>query len=268
MAIPTLDRARRPATRSVLRTLPEQIADELGAAIVRGELAAGDRLLEVQLAAEYGVSRAPVREAIRLLARRGLVDFYPRKGAYVVELTTEKLLDVFNIMAVLIGLAARYFANNATEEQLEHLGGLLAELETLADQPDCDPRDFGVATWRMTNFFSRNCGSESVTNLLEHQLNETAWGTLYRQIAVDFTTPARRREAAALTRQRYEAMRNRDGESADRLSQEMTLLSREYALAALERMRERVGAGSRRKPAVPMRSLGGQEDRSRPERPR
>lgn len=223
--------------RSLLRTLPEQIADDIGAAIVRGDIAAGERLREVQIAADYGVSRAPVREAIRLLARRGLVDFYPRRGAYVVEFTTDKILDVFNIMAVLIGLAARYFAQNATEEQLKRLGEMLADLEALAAQPHCDPRDFASATWRMTVFYSRNCGSESVVSLLDHQFNETAWGTLFRQTAIDFDTPARRRQAAALTRERYEAMLARDGALADRLSQEMTQVSREHVVGALRRLR-------------------------------
>ncbi len=226
-------RARREPGHSLLRTLPEQIADELGSAIVQGKLPAGDRLLEIAIAAEYGVSRAPVREAIRLLARRRLVDFYPRRGAYVVALTTEKIIDMFNVTAVLIGLAARYFAAMASDEQLEHFGELLAQLEALAEQPHCSPQDFASAVWRMTTYFSRNCGSDSIADLLDHQVNETAWGTLYRQMTADFMTQARRQEAAAQLRSRYAAFLARDGNLADQISREMTYLSRGYVLAAL-----------------------------------
>jgi DNA-binding GntR family transcriptional regulator len=81
------------APREPLRTLPEQIADYIGGDIVRGTFQSGTRLRETELATRYGVSRAPVREAIRLLARRGMVDFTPRRGAFVVEMTVDKFLD-------------------------------------------------------------------------------------------------------------------------------------------------------------------------------
>lgn len=233
-----LTRLRRGPGLSLLRTLPEQIADELGSAIVQGKLKGGHRLLEVEISAEYGVSRAPVREAIRLLARRRLVDFYPRRGAYVVDLTTEKIIDMFNVTAVLIGLAARYFAAMASEEQLDHLGEMIAQLEALAEkEPHYDPREFASTAWNMTTYFSRNCGSESIADLLDHQVNETAWGTLYRQMSADFVTQERRREAAAAFRRRYEAFRARDGDLADQISREMTYVSRGYVLAALTAVR-------------------------------
>ena len=230
-------RADRHTGHSLLLTLPEQIADAIGAAIAQSILAPGHRLTEVDLAREYGVSRAPVREAIRLLARRGLVDFAPRRGAFVVELTIEKVIDVFNVMAVVVGLAARYFAVRATEEDIEKLDAIVSRLEELADDPHCDPGAFGTAGWRMTLFLGRHCGSQSIASLLDHQFNHTAWGTLWRQTALDFTTPARRAEVAAITRCRFKAIVSRDGDRADELSREMTYVSRDHAVAALSRLR-------------------------------
>jgi DNA-binding GntR family transcriptional regulator len=70
-----------PITRRAIRTLPEQIADDIGAAITHGELVSGHRLLETQIAEPFGVSRGPVREAPRLLAlrvsRRSIPDAEP-----------------------------------------------------------------------------------------------------------------------------------------------------------------------------------------------
>ena len=63
------------------RTIPDQVAEELGAEIVAGRRKAGDRLVELDLARDFGVSRGPIREAIRILERRRLVDLLPRRGA-------------------------------------------------------------------------------------------------------------------------------------------------------------------------------------------
>src|SRR5215470_12769857 len=86
--------------RTAVRTLPEQIADEIGASIAGGELAGGERLLEEAIAKRFGVSRGPVREALRILVQRGLAVLYPRRGAFVVEVSLDALVDLFNTRAV------------------------------------------------------------------------------------------------------------------------------------------------------------------------
>ncbi len=65
------------------RTIPDQVAEELGAEIVSGRRKAGERLVELDLARDFSVSRGPIREAIRILERRRLVDIFPRRGAYI-----------------------------------------------------------------------------------------------------------------------------------------------------------------------------------------
>ena len=83
----TDDRARdREGERSFApRTLPDQVAEELGAEIVSGRRKAGERLVELDLARDFGVSRGPIREAIRILERRRLVELRPRRGAYWIQ---------------------------------------------------------------------------------------------------------------------------------------------------------------------------------------
>lgn len=230
-------RPRKGATPS-LKTLPERIADELGGQIANGIIEPGQRLREIEIAASYGVSRAPVREAIRVLARRGLVDFTPRRGAFAVELTVDTLIDTFNVMALLIGLAGRYFALMADEDMLARLATIVTSFEELAEDPDCDPMEFAFAAARVGAFINRNCGSEPVASLLHHQFNNSTWNTVWRNAPLDFLTPQRRRQAAALTRARLEAFRARDGGEADRISREMTYIARDHAVAAFSARRK------------------------------
>lgn len=103
----------------------ESVADALRALILSGQYAAGARLGEVELAAVLGVSRTPVREALRLLASEGLVELTPHKGARVMSWSAAELEEVFALRAQVEGLAARRAAERVT-------AGELAELERIA----------------------------------------------------------------------------------------------------------------------------------------
>src|SRR5689334_15635601 len=88
-------------------SLPEQIASSVGNAIIEGTYEAGKRILEQQLAADFQVSRGPVREALRILEREGLIRLQARRGAQVAQFDAEELRQIFQVRASLIGLAAR-----------------------------------------------------------------------------------------------------------------------------------------------------------------
>lgn len=90
-------------------------------AILKGELKPGERLMEIQLAQKLGVSRTPVREAIRKLELEGLVLMIPRKGAEVAEITAKDLEDVLEVRAALEELAVCNACDTITEEQLQDL---------------------------------------------------------------------------------------------------------------------------------------------------
>ena len=103
------------------RTIPEQLAEELGADIVAGRRKAGERLIELDLAQNFGVSRGPVREALRILERRRMVDLLPRRGAYVRPLSLKSIADLFNVRLALSLLAARTMATAPVESYVETL---------------------------------------------------------------------------------------------------------------------------------------------------
>ncbi len=101
--------------------LRDVVFQTLRAAILRGELKPGERLMELQLAAKLGVSRTPIREAIRMLEQEGLAITIPRKGAEVARMTEKDMEDVLQIRCALEELAARLSCDNITEEELREL---------------------------------------------------------------------------------------------------------------------------------------------------
>lgn len=109
------------------KPLRELVFESLREAILLGRLKPGERLMEVQLADEMGVSRTPVREAIRKLELEGFVVMIPRKGAYVAGITHKDIADLFEIRAALEGMAAGLAAERITEEELEKLERAIVE---------------------------------------------------------------------------------------------------------------------------------------------
>lgn len=110
-----------PRLGTTHRTLREIVADEIRAMIRSGELAPGQRLLEDALAEQLGVSRNPVREALRALEQTGLVEVQPRRGAYVATLDPTKAGELLELRAVLESFAAQLAAQRRTPDQLAEI---------------------------------------------------------------------------------------------------------------------------------------------------
>jgi DNA-binding GntR family transcriptional regulator len=110
------------------------------AGIVSGEFARGDRLRETELAERVGVSRTPIREALRRLDSEGLVDFVPNRGARVTAWTERELDDLYEARALLESFAAKLAASRIKREQLGRLRELAAEMKALvaAEGPAAD----------------------------------------------------------------------------------------------------------------------------------
>ena len=101
-------------------------------AIAAGTYAPGSRLREEELADDIGVSRTPIREALRRLDAEGVVEFVPNRGAHVASWTDQDLAEIFDLRAVLEGFAARLAARNISDEQVARLRELSAEMDALA----------------------------------------------------------------------------------------------------------------------------------------
>ncbi len=111
------------------RALYEEVAELLRQRIFNRELAPGSWIDELKLAEEYGISRTPLREALKVLATEGLVTMKVRRGAYVTEVNEKDLTDVYHLLSLLESDAAGVVAANATAAQLKQLQDLHNQLE-------------------------------------------------------------------------------------------------------------------------------------------
>ncbi|MDP1657143.1 MAG: GntR family transcriptional regulator [Hylemonella sp.] len=114
------------------RALYEEVAELLRQRIFKRELEPGSWIDELKIAEDYGISRTPLREALKVLAAEGLVTMKVRRGAYVTEVNEKDLTDVYHLLSLLESDAAGVVASRATETQLRELKTLHDELETAA----------------------------------------------------------------------------------------------------------------------------------------
>jgi GntR family transcriptional regulator, trigonelline degradation regulator len=128
-AFAPIERAAAPLRR--------QVQDQLRQSIIMGNLAPGTRLVERELIAMLAVSRTVIREALRQLESEGLVAMVANKGPIVRELSADEAKDLYSIRAVLEGLAARLFVQNATAEQERELERALSR--TVKAYEDSEP---------------------------------------------------------------------------------------------------------------------------------
>ena len=118
--------------------LRETVCEALRSAIRNGILEAGERLMEVQLAEELGISRTPVREAIRKLEQEGYVIMMPRRGTYVSSVSVNDIKEIFEIRSALESLSASLATVRIEPDELEKLRTLLTEIEGHIECKDID----------------------------------------------------------------------------------------------------------------------------------
>lgn len=116
--------------------LAEQIAEYLGSRIIHLEIKPGERILEAKLASEMGVSRAPLREALRILEMNGLIDILPRRGARVSEMSENSIIGLNDVLKEVLGLVAQRGVENGTMEDFEKVRVAGQALEEYAEIED------------------------------------------------------------------------------------------------------------------------------------
>jgi DNA-binding GntR family transcriptional regulator len=168
---PDLLALRRDTTLSTL------VAGRIEAFILSGQLSAGTRINEVALARELGVSRGPVREAARLLASQGLVEFVANKGAYVREVSAAELAEIYMLRSLLTGFACELAAQR---------GGSMARVEALyAQMADAIAADDAAAYYRLNLEFHAQLvemsGSARLQTMIEGLVKEQH---LFRQVSL------------------------------------------------------------------------------------
>ena len=117
-------------------TLADRVCQQIITAIVKGEIKAGEKISEPELARTYGISRGPLREAIRRLEGLILVESRPNVGARVVQLSVKELLEIYRVREALEGMACRLAAINMSDDEIKALRTLLDQHQAGIEQQE------------------------------------------------------------------------------------------------------------------------------------
>ncbi|HEX2923538.1 MAG TPA: GntR family transcriptional regulator [Chloroflexota bacterium] len=187
-------------------SLSERVYRRLAADIAEGRLAPGRLLLETALAKELGVSRTPVRDALRLLANEGLVEDKP-EGLVVAQLTVKEVQDLLQTEAALDSLACRLAAQRGTAEQMVGLEEIMARMELAAAR--CDPAGWMEADRQLHQQIAEMADNNSLARFIS-QVNSL----LARTRHLSVRQPGRLGQANQENRRVVEAIKTRDCEAA------------------------------------------------------
>lgn len=193
------------------KPLRDIVFDAIKEAILTGRLKPGERLMEVQLAEEMGVSRTPVREAIRKLELEGLVVMVPRKGAYVSGLTLKDVAEVFEIRSSLEGLAAALAAERITEDEIKSLDKILSDITQASEKGDTETVIKKDMEFHQILFSaSRNQRLAQIINNLKEQID--------RFRIQSFSNPVRVKSVLSEHKGIIDAIKQGDAENAEKLA--------------------------------------------------
>ncbi len=226
---PAIGRGR--AARAI--SLPEQIADHVGHLIFTGRYRPGSHLTEQEVAGAFAVSRGPVRDAFHMLEKRGLVEILPRRGAHVIDMGLAEVVEIFNVRAVLLGLAAQLAATAAGEDARILVAQSIAAITALAAAADTDPLDYGTASRAAQRQLAEASGNRRLAIMLEELGNRALWRMIWGREPLDHETAERRRRSAAIWVKLRLALRRHDGDLAERHARALILASRDHTIARI-----------------------------------
>ncbi|MBP2643921.1 MAG: rspR 3 [Firmicutes bacterium] len=208
-----MERRLEPIKLNSYKPLWEVVSEALREAIVNEILKPGERLMEIQLAEELGVSRTPVREAIRRLELEGFLVTVPRRGTYVSNLSIKDVNEVFEIRTALDVLAAELAAERITEEELEHMERLLVQISEYIDNGNVDKVvDADSEFHDILYQASRNDRLVGIINNLREQF------TRFRTMSMGY--PGRLKNTLEEHRRLVEAIAQRDSDLAKEYARE------------------------------------------------
>jgi len=148
------------------RTLRERILSTIRAAIVNGEIRPGTRIMEPELADRFGISRTPIREAIRQLESEGLISVIPRKGAIVASISPQDISNFYELKMILEGHAARLAAKNLTENDLAKMETVNRQIEAASAKKNLS-RVLDLQN-EFHEIFLRACGNDKLLAIVQN----------------------------------------------------------------------------------------------------
>lgn len=187
--------------------LRDVVVNTLRQAILTGELKPGERLMEIHLADKLGVSRTPIREAIRKLEQEGLVTMIPRRGAEVAQITEKSMLDVLEVRRALDALCAELACDRISAEDLDALGEACDSFEAAVQ--DGDAKKITAADVKLHDIIVHATGNDRLIQLVNN-LSEQ----MYRYRFEYIKDASQHEQLAKEHRIIYESIKNKDRQTA------------------------------------------------------
>jgi DNA-binding GntR family transcriptional regulator len=215
-----------PSPSAQMLSLPEQIAERIGNVIIRGGYDPGARIQEQEVADQFQVSRGPVREALRILERDGLVRIHPRRGAQVTQLNVGEVHDLFEVRIALIGLSARLAAERRDPEFIARMRAGVDRLADIAKSPDGDA--YTSAVYRQNIMLAEGSGNPFLRAMVFQLAHQTL-----RYSRLGLSTPKRRLQSARNWRALAGAVQGNDPKAAQAAAEKLVRDSRDMAVSLL-----------------------------------
>lgn len=215
-----------PSPSAQTLSLPEQIAERIGNAIIRGSHEPGARIQEQDVADQFQVSRGPVREALRILERDGLVQIHARRGAQVTQLNVGEVNDLFEVRISLIGLAARLAAERRDPEFLARFRAGVERISEIAKDGDADA--YTNAVYRHNLLLAEGSGNKFLRNMIFSLAHQTL-----RYARLGLSTPKRRAQSARNWRLLLAAVQGNEPRAAQEAAEKLVRDSRDMAVKLL-----------------------------------
>lgn len=195
------------------RSLRGKVFAKLREDILSGVYKEKEELKEVSIGEELGVSRTPVREALRQLELEGLVRIIPNKGAYVTGITQEDVRDIYKIRSILEGLCARWATEHITEEQLTELEEIILLSEFHLKKRDACAEQVSVLDGR----FHKVLYEASNSRIMEHVLSDFhKYVKMARRMSVG--SKSRAEKSIREHKEILEAIKKKDADMAEQLA--------------------------------------------------
>ena len=208
--------------------LVDQITDYISEKIVCNELKPGMRLYDTKLAEEMGVSRTPIREALRILERNRLVQLIPRRGVVVTEISTEQIEWFYDIFEQLYALVARKAAENRSEEDIEAIEEALGRIEACAAKGE-------VVGYYNRIFEFAQAGMKAAKNPLLESMIRDMWPVNRRiQYASLLHRKDNLKENVKLFQKAVRHMKTSSGRQAESVIREYARTEKKFALELIQ----------------------------------
>ncbi len=199
-----------PMSRIPIRSLSETVAQRIRDMIRRGVLKKGDRIVEKQLCDALGISRTPLREALRILKSEGLIDLLPHRGAYVAQPSMQDIRELFDVMSILEGACARVASQKMSNADFARVDKLHQKLEKHFEQKDHEK--YLEVNHKFHSLIQEMAGNKLLNELLDGLRQKIL---LYRQRQL--FQPDRFEASMNEHRLLLEALRKRDADAVESL---------------------------------------------------